>query len=83
MADALYYFRDKDGREVDFLIPEGNLLNLYECKWQDESGEIPKNIRKIITIFGEENIKQICTLTTADQNTPISDTFRVSNVIDL
>ncbi len=81
--DKLYYFRDKDGREVDFIIPEGNLLTLYECKWQDESGEIPKNIRKIITIFGEDNIKQICTLTTVPQNTPINDKFRVSNVIDL
>ncbi|MEE9426089.1 MAG: ATP-binding protein [Methylococcales bacterium] len=83
IADELYYFRDKDGREVDFLIPEGNLLNLYECKWHDESGEIPKNIKKIINIFGEETVKQICTLTTAPQNTPISPTFRVSNVIDL
>jgi len=83
LADELYYFRDKDGREVDFLIPEGNLLNLYECKWQDESGEIPANIRKIMKIFGEENIKQICTLTTTTQNTPMNHTFRVSNVIDL
>ena len=81
--DELYYFSNKDGREVDFLIPKGNLLNLYECKWQDESGEIPKNIRKIISIFGEENIKQICTLTTATHNTHISKTFRVSNVVDL
>ncbi|MEE9302483.1 MAG: hypothetical protein V3U84_01745 [Thiotrichaceae bacterium] len=83
IADELYYFRDKDGREVDFLIPEGNLLNLYECKWHDESGEIPKNIKKIINIFGEETVKRICTLTTVPQNTPISPTFRVSNPIDL
>ncbi|HEB86917.1 MAG TPA: ATP-binding protein [Gammaproteobacteria bacterium] len=82
-GDALYYFRDKDGREVDFLIPEGNLLNLYECKWQDESGEIPKNIKKLIKIFGEETVKQVCTLTTATKNIPISKTFRVSNTIDL
>ncbi len=81
--DALYYFRDKDGREVDFIIPEGNLLNLYECKWQDNSGEIPNNIKKIISIFGEKNIKQLCTLTTVTQNTPINTQFRVSNVIDL
>lgn len=82
-ADELYYFRDKDGREVDFLIPQGNLLTLYECKWHDESGEIPKNIRQIIKIFGEENIHQLCTITTAPRKIQISKQFRVSNVVDL
>ncbi len=79
----LYYFRDKDGREVDFIIPEGNLLNLYECKWSDESGEVPKNIKKLTPVFGKENIKQMCTITTATKNTPISPFFRVTNVIEL
>jgi len=62
-ADEVYYFRDKDGREVDFIISEGNILNLYECKWADESGEIPANIKKLSPIFGPENINQIITIT--------------------
>ncbi len=60
-----------------------HIIRLCECKWHDESGEIPKNIQKIIPIFGSENIRQICTLTTVAKNIPISSSFRVSNVIDL
>ncbi len=82
-ADEVYYFRDKDGLEVDFLIPAGNLLNLYECKWNDESGEIPKNIKKLKTIFGEENINKITTITTSIKSTQINEQFRVSNVVEL
>ncbi|MEN8205988.1 MAG: ATP-binding protein [Pseudomonadota bacterium] len=82
-ADEIYYFRDKDGREVDFLIPEGNLLHLYECKWHDESGEPPKNVRKILPVFGEENIRQITTITTIPQKVRINERFNVSNVVEL
>jgi len=83
MADEIYYFRDKDGREVDFLIPEGNLLNLYECKWNDASGELPKSIKRILPVFGEETVRQITTLTTVPQKTRISEKFNVSNVVEL
>ncbi len=82
-ADEIYYFRDKDGLEVDFLIPAGNLLNLYECKWNDESGEIPKNIKKLKPIFGEENINKITTITTSIKSTQINEQFRISNVVEL
>ncbi|HEB56326.1 MAG TPA: ATP-binding protein [Gammaproteobacteria bacterium] len=82
-ADEIYYFRDKDGREVDFIIPEGNLLNLYECKWHDESGELPGNIKKVMRIFGEKNINQITTLTTVSKKTRINKQFCVSNVVEL
>ncbi len=82
-SDEIYYFRDKDDREVDFLIPQGNLLDLYECKWSDESGEIPNNINKLIPIFNKDNINSITTLTTTAQRTRISEKFTVSNVIEL
>lgn len=83
ISDEIYYFRDKDGREVDFIIPEGDLLNLYECKWNDETGVLPKNIKKIIPVFGSEQIKQITTLTTIAKKTRITEQFSVSNLVDL
>lgn len=82
-ADEIYYFRDKDGREVDFMIPEGNLLNIYECKWQDESGNVPKSVKKMIGIFKEENINQITTITTTAKKVRITEQFNVSNVVEL
>lgn len=81
--DEIYYFRDKDGREVDFIIPTGSRLNLYECKWSDQSGEIPRNIRKLFPVFGEDNINSIHTITTTSKKTKIDERFSVTNVIDL
>ena len=81
--EEVYYFRDKDGREVDFIIPEGNLLNIYECKWNDESGKIPANVKKLMPVFGEQNIKQITTITTVAQKIRITEQFSVSNIIEL
>lgn len=82
-SDEIYYYRDKDGLEVDFIIPEGDVLNLYECKWNDQTGELPKNIKKIIPVFGSEHIKQITTLTTIAKKTRITDQFSVSNAVNL
>ncbi|MEA3410041.1 MAG: ATP-binding protein [Pseudomonadota bacterium] len=82
-ADEIYYFRDKDGREIDFLVPEGNRLRLYECKWNDDSGRLPKNVDRLKPVFGEENIRQVTTITTTPEKTRISDTFSVSNVVEL
>ena len=81
--EEVYYFRDKDGREVDFIIPEGNLLNIYECKWNDESGKIPANVKKLMPVFGEQNIKQITTITTVAKKIRITEQFSVSNIIEL
>ncbi|MFV1985191.1 MAG: ATP-binding protein [Thiohalomonadales bacterium] len=81
--DEIYYFRDKDGLEIDFIIPEGNLLKLYECKWSDESGELPNNVKKLINVFGQKNIKQITTITTTHKKVLINEQFNVSNVVEL
>jgi hypothetical protein len=56
---------------------------LYECKWSDESGEIPKNIKKLIPVFGEENISSITTITTSLHSMRITEKFKVSNVVEL
>ena len=82
-AIEIYYFRDKDGHEVDFLIPQGNRLHLYECKWHDESGELPKNIKKIIKIMGQEQISHISMITTTARKVQLSDTFSVTNIAAL
>ena len=82
-ADEIYYYRDKDGHEVDFLIPQGNQVCLYECKWNDESGTLPKNVAKIVKIIGRNNIAQITTVTTAARKTELSKRFNVTNIVEL
>ena len=44
---------------------------------------MPKNIHKILPVFGEDNIRQITTLTTVLQKIRINENFSVSNVVEL
>jgi hypothetical protein len=40
----LRYFRDTDGREVDFVVVEGRTPTLFvECKWSDAIAALPEN----------------------------------------
>jgi predicted AAA+ superfamily ATPase len=38
LDDRIYFFRDHQGHEVDFVVPEGEKVHLLECKWS----ELPK-----------------------------------------
>lgn len=48
----LRYFRDTDGREVDFAVLEGRRLRtLVECKWDD--AEVDRGLRYLKARFRE------------------------------
>ncbi len=48
----LRYFRDVDGREVDFIITEnGAPIQAIECKWND--GDISKSLNYFKTKFAD------------------------------
>lgn len=79
----LYYFRDNHGNEVDFIIPEGTKLTLYECKWKHQSGTPLKSLEKMKNIIGKENIKEIKILTSSLSNEKISKDCSLTNLIDL
>jgi hypothetical protein len=79
----LYYFRDNHGTEIDFIMPEGNMLNLYECKWKLQNGKRPKNIAKFKSIVGEENIKTTKIITSSSTCEKIEKNCFITNVIDL
>lgn len=79
----LYYFRDNHGNEIDFIIPEGTKLTIYECKWKYQSGIPPKNIEKIKSIVGKENIKESKIITSSLSTEKISKDCSLTNLIDL
>ena len=35
---GLWYYRDRRGREVDFVLEAGGTLSLAECKWEEHPG---------------------------------------------
>ena len=79
----LYYFRDNHGNEVDFIIPEGTKITMYECKWKLQSGIVPKNLLKLQSIVGKENIKSMKVITSAATSEQITPECLLTNLIDL
>lgn len=79
----LYFFRDNHGNEIDFIIPEGNNLHLYECKWKLQSGIPPQNIARFKSIAGEDNIKLSKIITSSKTFEQIKKNCFVTNLIDL
>ena len=56
----IYYFRDNHGLEVDLILPEGEALHLYECKWHLPPKEgLPRNIAKFQQLVGKKSIKSV------------------------
>jgi predicted AAA+ superfamily ATPase len=76
----LRYFRDTDGREVDFVIVEGRKpLLIVECKWGDSS--VDRGIRYLKARFPQAEAWQVSAIGTKDFVTP--DGIRVSPALPL
>jgi predicted AAA+ superfamily ATPase len=52
----LYFYRDHYGHEVDFVIPVGEKLRLFECKWAQSSTQTIAGFDELRKLTGEQNI---------------------------
>lgn len=76
----LRYFRDVDGREVDFVVSEGRQPRLLiECKWAD--AELDRGLRYLKARFPDAEAWQVSAVGTKDYETP--DGIRVSPALRL
>jgi uncharacterized protein len=76
----LRYFRDRDGREVDFVVVEGRRpLLLVECKWSDT--EADRSLRYLKQRFPEADAWQLSAVGSKDYRTP--DGIRVAPALTL
>ncbi|MFZ5469018.1 MAG: DUF4143 domain-containing protein [Myxococcota bacterium] len=65
----LRYFRDVDGREVDFVVTErGRPTHLIECKWSDT--ELSKSLRYLAERFPDAEAWQVSAVGKKDYVTP-------------
>ena len=83
LPENLYYFRDSQGNEVDFILPEGKKLYLYESKWSFQHGSQPKNIIKFQQLIGQKSVKMSKVITSAGTFEKIGKNCLLTNVIDL
>jgi predicted AAA+ superfamily ATPase len=76
----LRYFRDIEGREVDFVIVEGRHPRLLvECKWGD--AEVDRSLRYLKARFPEADTWQISATGTKDYRSP--DGVRIAPAVRL
>ena len=76
----LRYFRDIEGREVDFVVTDaGRPCLLVECKWSD--AELDRNLRYLKARFPDAEAWQISATGTKDYRSP--DGVRVAPAIKL
>ena len=65
----LRYFRDADGREVDFVVVEGRAPILFvECKWGDQ--EIDRGLRYLRVRFPQCDAWQVTAVGRKDYQSP-------------
>ena len=55
MEERIYFYRDHQGTEVDFVIPVGKQLKLYECKYSEDPGPV-KAFAQLGHLFGKNRI---------------------------
>jgi hypothetical protein len=76
----LRYFRDVDGREVDFVVVEGRKpTHLVECKWAETS--VDPSLRYLKLRFPDAEAWQLSAVGTKDFVSP--DGIRVTNALSL
>lgn len=76
----LRYFRDTDGREVDFVVVEGRRpLLLVECKWSETTPD--RSLRYLKTKFPEAEAWQVTASAGKDFQTP--EGIRVAPAVEL
>ena len=51
----IYFYRDHAGLEIDFVIPIGDKLKLYECKWAEKPPEV-KGFRDVTALVGKHKV---------------------------
>ena len=71
--DGIYYYRDKDKREIDLLIESGNTIHPVEIK---KSGSVSKDWIKNFSVLEKIPGKQVgrgAVICLAENRLPISD----------
>ncbi len=85
---TLWFYRDQRGREIDFLLDSGAVLDCLECKWSENPRtEDAATMRAVLSELGEAGISWkagkagiVCPATPSRR---LSDNTRIMSVADL
>jgi predicted AAA+ superfamily ATPase len=80
---SLYFYRNHSGVEVDFVLPVGNQLKLYECKWAEHPPKEVPAFRHLRSIVGERNIRSQSLITPVRGTRTRGDRTIVEDCVEL
>ncbi|WP_448509631.1 ATP-binding protein [Immundisolibacter sp.] len=79
----IYFYRDHDGHEVDFLIPSAGRFALIECKWAESPGANQRGFSEIETLVGPDRVVSQ-TIVTPDRGARrASETVTIADSVSL
>jgi len=80
----LYFWRTRNGAEVDLVMEEGNELKLFEFKFTKTIRPLMKNgIESFFKAFPKKKVKQSTIVSLIDEPLQLSQNVAVSNMFDI
>lgn len=79
----LYFYRDRYGVEVDFVLPVGERLHLVECKWSERPSTHVRGFAELRSIAGETAIASSTIVTSARGLRQAGDDVQIADSVDL
>lgn len=76
---SLFFYRDQNGVEMDFLVERGGCLYLVEAKSAERPDSRKLNFSKIEKLFPEMNVRNILLCTTSESSPVHLRDFRLMN----
>lgn len=79
----LYFYRDHQGHEVDFVIPHGGRFDLIESKFSRSPSDKASGLRDFVKLVGTERIGQQCIVTPQRARSRTAGGLAIENSVSL
>jgi predicted AAA+ superfamily ATPase len=79
----LYFYRDHQGHEIDFLLPRAGRFQLIECKWAERPAARQPGFTEFAKLVGPERIESATIITSLRGQRDLGNGVRVADSLDL
>jgi hypothetical protein len=83
LGPQIYFYRDRSGNEVDFVIPVGGRFHLVECKWSETPSFRQRGFQQLRKQVGPDRILSESIVTPERGRRKIRGDVQISDSIDL
>lgn len=80
--ENIYFYRDHQGLEIDFVIPVGDKLRLFECKYQEDPQSV-KIFKSFKRSFGESKVLSESVITPNRNKRVSKEGYKIIDCVEL